>query len=163
MIIDRTRLVVALLAAFSTATVLAHGNAEHDAQSPKTSKEETPFGKAGDPARVQRTIEVKMSDQMRFDPASIVVKRGETVRFRVTNTGRALHEMVIGRAKDLEEHAALMRKFPEMEHDEAHMAHVAPGNTQEIVWQFTRAGNFKYGCLAPGHFEAGMVGDIKVR
>ena len=42
------------------------------------------------------------------------------------------------------------------------MAHVQPGKKAEIVWQFTNAGEFHYGCLIPGHFEAGMVGKVRV-
>jgi uncharacterized cupredoxin-like copper-binding protein len=63
---------------------------------------------------------------------------------------------------DLKAHAELMRKHPGMEHDEPHMAHVAPGKSGEIGWQFTRVGKFYYGCLIPGHFEAGMVGKVTV-
>jgi uncharacterized cupredoxin-like copper-binding protein len=69
---------------------------------------------------------------------------------------------VIGTERELKEHAALMQKFPKMEHDEPYMAHVAPGRTGEIVWLFNRAGEFEFACLIPGHFEAGMVGKIKV-
>jgi uncharacterized cupredoxin-like copper-binding protein len=64
---------------------------------------------------------------------------------------------------ELKEHARLMQKLPGMEHDEPYMAHVEPGKTVEMVWQFTRAGEFHYGCLVPGHFEAGMVGVVRVR
>jgi uncharacterized cupredoxin-like copper-binding protein len=64
--------------------------------------------------------------------------------------------------EELKQHAALMKKHPGMEHDEAYMAHVRPGKRGEIVWQFTRAGEFYYACLLPGHFEAGMVGKIVV-
>jgi uncharacterized cupredoxin-like copper-binding protein len=56
-----------------------------------------------------------------------------------------------------------MRKHPEMEHDEPYMAHVAPGKTERIVWQFTKPGEYYYGCLIPGHFEAGMVGKVIVK
>jgi len=42
------------------------------------------------------------------------------------------------------------------------MAHVAPGKTGEIVWTFNRAGEFDFACLIPGHYDAGMVGKIKV-
>ena len=61
-----------------------------------------------------------------------------------------------------EEHAALMKKFPNMEHDEPYMAHIAPGRTGEIAWTFNRAGEFDFACLPPGHFDAGMSGRIKV-
>jgi uncharacterized cupredoxin-like copper-binding protein len=123
---------------------------------------ETAFGRTGDPRRVTRTITIDMADTMRFSPATLVVKRGETVRLRVRNGGRAMHELVLGTLADLQSHAELMRRHPGMEHDEPYMAHVAPGATGEIVWQFTRAGEFHYGCLVPGHFEAGMRGRILV-
>jgi uncharacterized cupredoxin-like copper-binding protein len=90
------------------------------------------------------------------------VREGETVRFLVKNSGATLHEMVLGTMDELKKHAELMRKHPGMEHDEPYMVHVAPGKTQTLVWQFTRAGEFHYGCLIPGHFEAGMVGRVRV-
>lgn len=43
------------------------------------------------------------------------------------------------------------------------MAHVAPGKTETIVWQFTKVGEFHYACLIPGHFEAGMIAKIIVK
>ena len=55
-----------------------------------------------------------------------------------------------------------MKKYPEMEHDEPYMAHVKPGAREVITWTFTKAGIFMYGCLIPGHFEAGMKGAIRV-
>ena len=48
-----------------------------------------------------------------------------------------------------------MVKFPNMEHDEPYMAHVAPGKTGEIVWTFNRAGDFDFACLIAGHYQAG--------
>jgi uncharacterized cupredoxin-like copper-binding protein len=51
-------------------------------------------------------------------------------------------------------------EHPGMEHDEPYMAHVAAGKAETMVWQFTRPGDFFYGCLVPGHFPAGMVGKI---
>ena len=71
----------------------------------------------------------------------------------VRNHGKVMHEMVIGTMKELKDHAEMMRKFPDMEHDEPYMAHVAPGKQGEIVWQFTQPGEF-YACLVPGHMEA---------
>jgi uncharacterized cupredoxin-like copper-binding protein len=84
------------------------------------------------------------------------------VRFVPVNKGQVMHEMVLGTMDDLKKHAELMRKHPGMEHDEPHMAHVAPGKSGEMGWQFTQAGEFHYGCLIPGHFEAGMIGKVKV-
>ncbi len=100
---------------------------------------------------------------MRFSPEALVVRRNETVRFVVRNRGAVMHEMVIGTPEELAEHAALMKRFPDMEHDAPHMAHVKPGASGEIVWNFNRAGTFEFACLAPGHFEAGMIGRVVVR
>jgi uncharacterized cupredoxin-like copper-binding protein len=124
--------------------------------------EEKPFGKAGDPNKVTRTITFHMTDKMRFDPSQITVRQGETIRFIARNNGKLTHEMVIGTMKDLKEHAEQMKKFPDMEHDEPYMAHVAPGKSEEIIWQFTKAGEFDFACLIAGHFDAGMVGKINV-
>jgi len=142
--------------------VHAHEAADHAAKPRARPAEETAFGREGDPRKVAYTIDVNMSDRMRFSPERIIVREGQTVRFRVKNSGRTLHEMVIGTMTDLKSHAELMRKHPGMEHDEPHMVHVAPGKTGNLVWQFTRAGQFHFGCLVPGHFEAGMVGTIEV-
>ena len=120
------------------------------------------LGKPGDASKVSRTIEVRMGDDMRFKPATIRVKRGETVKFVVKNNGRLQHEMVLGTMRELKEHAALMRKFPEMEHDDPNAVAVEPGKTGTLIWQFTKAGEFDFACLVPGHFEADMVGRILV-
>ncbi|GAC1528978.1 MAG: cupredoxin family protein [Ramlibacter sp.] len=120
------------------------------------------WGIAGQPRAVRRTIQVSMSDGMRFSPADIQVREGDTVRLVVVNRGKQPHELVIGTRKVLDAHAALMRRFPTMEHDEADAAHVAPGKRQTLVWTFNRPGDFAFACLIPGHYEAGMVGSIKV-
>jgi uncharacterized cupredoxin-like copper-binding protein len=80
----------------------------------------------------------------------------------IRNTGRVLHEFVIGTKKELDEHAALMLRFPDMEHDEPYMAHVGAGKVGTIVWTFNRAGEFDFACLIAGHYQAGMVGRIVV-
>ena len=82
--------------------------------------------------------------------------------FAISNKGKLLHELVIGTEEELQKHAALMRKNPTMEHDEPYMAHVKPGSTEKMTWQFTKPGTFLYGCLVAGHFEAGMKGTILV-
>ena len=144
---------------------LAHGDEHktgHKATSTPVVKEQKPWGVAGDATVGIRTIRVSMNDQMRFVPGRIHIREGETVRLVVKNDGQLMHEFVIGTKKELDEHAALMKKFPNMEHDEPYMVHVAPGRTGEIVWTFNRAGDFDFGCLIAGHYEAGMVGKIKV-
>ena len=154
---------LALAFSLGVSAVLAHGDAKHPQKGARPiSKEETTFGREGDPKKVSRTIKVGMDDRMRFTPAEITVRRGETVRFRVANSGKAMHEMVIGTMDELKKHAELMKQHPGMEHDEPYMAHVGPGKTGSLVWQFTKVGAFYYGCLVPGHFESGMLGKLKV-
>ncbi len=89
-------------------------------------------------------------------------KKGETIKFALTNIGKVLHELVIGNKKYLDEHAALMVKFPKMEHDEPYMAHVTPGHDGTITWNFNQAGSFYFACQAAGHYQAGMAGKITV-
>ena len=103
-----------------------------------------------------------MGDNMRFTPDRIDVRRGETLRFRVQNAGKEMHEFVIGTKAENAKHAEMMIKHPNMEHDEPYMAHVSPGKTGEIVWTFNRAGTFEFACLIAGHYSAGMVGTINV-
>lgn len=148
-----------------TSAAFAHGDEAHaTARKFDASKvEATDFGQEGNPKNVAKTIKVDMNDAMRFTPADLTVKRGETVKFIVHNDGKVLHEMVLGTKKAIAEHAELMKKFPEMEHADANMAHVKPGKAGEIVWQFTKPGEFQFACLQPGHFEAGMVGKLVVK
>ena len=149
--------------AFAAGAVMAHDKKTHAAKRIDYSKaEQKPFGVAADPAKAKRTIRVDMSDEMRFTPAAITVKQGEVVRFVAHNKGKVLHEMVLGTMDELKEHAELMRKFPGMEHDEPHMAHVNPGKSGEIGWRFTKTGTYFFACLIPGHFEAGMIGKVVV-
>lgn len=182
-------LVTALIAASLVSFVpAAFGHGEGGRGKPNavdySKAQEMPFGRAGNPKNASRTIRVVMNDKMQFVatapradrrtdvapgvrphamPGDIEVKRNETVRFAVRNDGALMHEMVIGTMKELKEHAELMRKHPGMEHDEPYMAHVAPGKEGEMVWQFTRPGEFYYACLIPGHMEAGMVSKIIVK
>ena len=153
----------ALMSVSTLATqAFAHGDEKHAKKPTAVRKEQKDWGIAADAKAAVRTIEVHMSDQMRFSPDRIEVKQGETVRLVHKNDGKIMHEFVIGTKQELDEHAALMAKFPTMEHDEPYMAHVAPGKTGQIVWTFNRAGDFDFACLIPGHYQAGMVGKIKV-
>jgi uncharacterized cupredoxin-like copper-binding protein len=129
----------------------AHGNEDHAA-----------IGVAGRAAQVTRSVDIDMSDAMRFTPSSVTVKQGETVRFIVRNSGRLKHEFVLGTARELKEHNELMKKFPEMEHADPNMVTVQPGKSGEVIWRFTRAGQVNFACLQPGHYDAGMKGAVMV-
>jgi uncharacterized cupredoxin-like copper-binding protein len=166
--LSRTTLSFAALLTLSIAApASAHGDAAHTkpaatATPAQAKKEQKDWGIVGDAKAVQRTIHIGMSDSMRFTPDKIAVKQGETVKFVIANNGKVMHEFVIGTKKELDAHAATMVKFPAMEHDEPYMAHVAPGQTGEIVWTFNKRGEFDFACLIAGHYQAGMVGTIKV-
>ncbi len=132
-----------------------HGSMSHGSHDGKS-------GRPGDAAHVSRTVEVIMDDNMRFTPSLIKVKAGETVRFFLRNEGQLQHEMVIGSMKELKEHAAMMRAQPNMHHADANAISLKPGQRGGIVWQFDQAGAVDFACLAPGHFETGMVGKVAV-
>jgi plastocyanin len=124
--------------------VQAHGNQAHAARDPKAPREQKPWGVAGEPSRVRRTVVLRMNDRMRFVPSQLDIALGETLRLRVHNDGK------------------VMKKFPGMEHDEPWMAHVPPGRSGDLVWHFNREGTFHFACLIAGHYEAGMRGIVKV-
>jgi uncharacterized cupredoxin-like copper-binding protein len=138
----------------------AHGN-EHQAAA-VFDPVATEFGRYEPGQKVTRTIEVEMSDQMRFTPNAIRVKQGDVIKFVHSNVGQVMHEFVLGTPESLAHHAEMMKKFPGMQHEEPYMAHVAPGTTGVIVWQFSERGEFAFGCLLPGHFDAGMKGTVIV-
>lgn len=150
-------------------TAFAHGDEDHAVKpSDKTVAHEHHHGEgdeigvAGDAKHIDRTVNVDMSDTMRFTPADIAVRQGETVRFVLNNTGKVKHEMVLGTEEELKEHYELMKKFPEMEHSDPQMVTVAPGQAGEIVWRFTKSGKVNFACLQPGHYDAGMKGLVTV-
>jgi len=148
---------------FAPALAFAHGDAAHGAdKTAAVAKEQKPWGIAGDPKSVTRTITLTMDDNMRFTPDKLAFKQDETVRFVIRNQGKLLHELVIGTKPELDAHATMMVKFPGMEHDEPYMAHVPAGKSGELVWTFNRSGEFDFACLIAGHYQAGMVGKIHV-
>src|SRR4030095_10363075 len=142
----KAQLIVILAILPASAAAIAHEKASRTKDLEKTaiSTEERPFGREGDPRKVARAIKVDMSDAMRFTPAELSVKQGETIRFEVRNSGRTIHEMVLGTMKELKDHAELMKKHPGMEHDEPYMAHAAPAKTERIARQVTKPGNVHF-------------------
>lgn len=139
----------------------AHGD-QHKNMHTQISYQQEDWGIGGKKNEVNRTIEIRMGDDMKFKPEKIDVKLGETIRFEIKNSGKLMHEMVIGTKSVLDKHAEMMIKHPNMEHDEPYMAHVSPGKRADLIWTFNRAGKFQFACLVPGHFEAGMIGEIEV-
>lgn len=148
--------VIALTAITGTAAAagvsMASGSGQHFA-----------FGHPGPGAGPVQVIHVRVLDTLRFQPARIVVSRGETVEFIVTNPGKLMHEFVIGDAAVQAEHEKEMHAMPgmTMEHD-VNGVTLPPGKTRDLLWTFTRDGVVEYACHEPGHFAAGMVGKIYI-
>jgi uncharacterized cupredoxin-like copper-binding protein len=143
------------------------------------------FGEPGKPAEVTRTIDVTLKENF-FEPESIDVKAGETIRFRIANQGELVHEFNIGTAAMHAEHQKEMMVMMEhgaleadrinhqmmkmdmgggktMEHDDPNAVLLEPGKSAEIIWKFNKAMELEFACNVPGHYEAGMVGRMHVR
>ena len=145
------------LAALATLLLLSTAQAHDDDHAHGTA-----IGSPGKASHISRTVQVVMTDSMRFTPARIVVKEGETIRFVVKNAGRLKHEFVLGTAPELAEHAEMMKKFPDMEHSDPNMVTLAGGKTGEVLWRFSKAGAVAFACLEAGHYDAGMKGAVNV-
>lgn len=142
------------------------------------------FGHPAPAASATRTVEVDMSD-IAFSPKSLDVKAGETVRFVLINKGQLLHEFNLGHAAMHAEHQKEMLDMQQsgmltptgmphagmdhsamghgaMKHDDPNSVLVEPGKTAELTWTFTKTDNLEFACNVPGHYQAGMVGTVKV-
>lgn len=119
-------------------------------------------GRPGDPTNAARTLNVTALDTMRFEPANLSAKAGETIRFVVTNTGRVQHDFTIGDAAMQLEHEQMMNSMPDMKHHEPNAVSIPPGETRTLLWQFDQPGVFEIGCHESGHYPAGMRAAVKV-
>lgn len=140
-------------------------------------------GEPGRPDAASRTIDVEMRDTD-YRPAAIAVEAGETVRFRVRNSGELVHEFNIGTAAMHAAHRGEMQAMVDagvltadrirhdlmgkagdghmMKHDDPNSVLLEPGQEAEIVWRFPKAGTLEFACNVPGHYEAGMVGRFRI-
>ncbi len=153
-----------------------HGHGDSDA---------TAFGQPGEASEADRTIEIVMADNY-FEPENLIIQAGETVRFVIKNEGEFLHEFNLGSAAMHAEHQEEMMTMMEhgmltatgvnqdmmkMDHsatgmsghvhDDPNSVLVDPGATQELVWTFAEATDLEFACNVPGHYDAGMMGEIK--
>lgn len=142
------------------------------------------FGHPAKASEASRAIDVTMDDSY-FEPETIDVKAGETVRFLVRNKGDLVHEFNIGTAAMHAEHQQEMAMMVEhgalepdrinhdmmrmdmgggrtMMHDDANAVLLEPGGSGGVVWTFTEPMSLEFACNVPGHAEAGMVGKIDV-
>ncbi|MGU9856548.1 copper-resistant cuproprotein CopI [Pseudomonas sp. LF245] len=141
------------------------------------------FGHAAPASQATRTVEVTLQD-ISFSPKSLDVKAGETVRFVLVNKGQLLHEFNLGDAAMHAEHQKEMLQMQAsgmltatgmgkmdhsamghgsmMKHDDPNSVLVEPGKTAELTWTFTRTTGLEFACNLPGHYQAGMVGELNV-
>lgn len=148
-----------LLLTATTAMIPARAHEDHGNYS---------AGEPGDPKKPARTIRVLMVDygseqDMKFEPNVITVRKGEQIRFVLENSGTESHEFMLATVAENRKHAALMKKYPDMEHEDPNGKRLAVSERGELLWRFTKLGEFEFACLIPGHYEAGMHGKIIVK
>lgn len=139
------------------------------------------IGEPGQASEVSRTINVEMHDNY-YEPETISVEAGETVRFVVENKGNLVHEFNIGTPESHEAHQEEMQMMVEhgviqggtlnrdmmnmemdghsMKHDDPNSVLLEPGESREIIWTFSEKANIEYACNVPGHYQAGMYGEV---
>jgi uncharacterized cupredoxin-like copper-binding protein len=148
-----------LLAAASIAAIAAPGAPGH-------THETFAAGEPGNPKRPFRVVQVSMKEEdgkMLFVPDRVEVKKGEQVKFVLRNHGELKHEFMLATKAENDKHAALMQKYPDMEHDDPNGKSLETKKSGELIWKFTKAGEFEFACLIPGHREAGMHGKVIVK
>lgn len=156
----------------------APGHGEHEGHGSAAA------GSVGSASEVSRTIDVVMKDNY-YEPENIAIKAGETVRFKVVNEGSLVHEFNIGNADMHEGHQEEMLMMVQhgvieggqlnremmkmdmgngqtMEHNDPNSVLLASGETAEIIWTFPSDAELEFACNLPGHYQAGMVGDISI-
>ncbi len=148
--------------------VLAGGGGDHGhGHSPAA------IGKPGMAGHVDRTIHVDMDDNS-FSMDAIEVRMGETIRFKLVNRGDAAHEFSIGTGDMHAQHRKEMLKMMHdgkmdengmpmaKDHDDENTLSLAPGDSGELIWTFTKAGKLEAACNLPGHYESGMHAKLAV-
>ena len=120
------------------------------------------FGSPADAADADPIIEIQTTDALRFEPADVTVAAGETVTFRLSNNGSVVHDFTLGDQAAQDEHEAEMSEMDGMAHNEPNVATIPPGETVELTWTFDGESQVLVGCHQPGHYAAGMTGQITV-
>lgn len=108
------------------------------------------------------TVEVTLTDTLRMEPAAIIVKAGQPIRFVVANPGALEHEFYLGDAAAQMSHGEEMMGMGGMAHDEPEGIGLMPGMTKTLDYAFASAGTYEAGCHVNQHYEAGMKMTITV-
>ena len=116
---------------------------------------------AGPAGPAAQTIEVKLTDSLRMEPAEITVKAGQPVTFVLTNAGAVDHEFYLGDEAAQAEQEQLMASG-QMAHDTPEGISLKPGETKELTYTFEAPGQTLAGCHVAGHYAGGMKAMITV-
>jgi uncharacterized cupredoxin-like copper-binding protein len=163
---NRSGIALVAAALLSASAWAGEGPAGHSHDHGDGHGESFSAGEPGNPKKPAKIVQVTMGEsdgKMLFVPARVEIKKGEQIKFVLRNNGELDHEFVLANAAENLKHAEVMQKNPGMAHEDANARWLAPKKTSEMVWKFTKAGEFEYACLIPGHREAGMVGTILVK
>tara|TARA_Y100001958_G_C21174391_1_gene505518 strand:+ start:70 stop:567 length:498 start_codon:yes stop_codon:yes gene_type:complete len=140
------------------------------------------IGTKGTKAEVDRVINVVMYDNY-YEPNKFRVKKDETIKFLVKNSGELVHEFNIG-TKDMHlkhqpemmmmvENQILLadkidkkrmkemsKKNPTMAHSHSNSVLLSPGESAELIWKFNNTVDIEAACNVPGHYDVGMIAKI---
>lgn len=125
------------------------------------------YGEPGDATKADRTVTIEATE-IAFNVKELAFRKGETVRFVFVNKGEQPHEFTIADAAEMAAHRQMMQdmagmSMESMGHKSPNTVSTEPGETKELVWTFTQAGEFQFACNYPGHAEVGMEGKIIVK
>ncbi|CAN5191227.1 cupredoxin family protein [soil metagenome] len=151
----------ALAVLLCTAPVLAGG--EHGGHAHDDAFSTGEPGDAKKPARIVQVTMTEVNGRMLFTPGKVEIRKDEQIKFMLRNNGELDHEFVLATTAENLKHAGSMKKNPDMEHDDPNARKLAPRKNGDLVWKFSKAGEFEYSCLIPGHREAGMTGTVVVK
>ena len=125
------------------------------------------YGTPGDASMADQTITVQILASRKYDPASMSVRPGETVVFKVTNMGSSIHEFVLGDSKTQDAYdkaMADMSSSPMNMPDRSNIIDMQPGVTKTLAWTFPSVSGTTviYGSHQPGDYAGGLRGVITV-
>ncbi|MEN6544017.1 cupredoxin family protein [Parvibaculum sp.] len=125
------------------------------------------YGEPGDAKKADRTVTIEATE-IAYNVKDLTFRKGETVRFVFVNKGEQPHEFMIADAAEMAAHRQMMQEMAGMSmesmgHKSPNAVSTEPGETKELVWTFTNAGEFQFACNYPGHAEVGMGGKIIVK
>ncbi len=110
-------------------------------------------------AKAARQVAISTTDALRFEPATLTAKAGETVEFVVTNSGKLAHEFAIGSQKYMDDAAMAHGGGHGADSAEGAVVSVPAGKSAKLTYTMPQAAP-TYACHTDRHDKAGMVGTV---